>query len=158
MTQVLEKRKNGNGNGHRSTFPSLRNDFWTNRFFTPRLFDFDDDFFTGNISAPLANISETSKDFKVDLCVPGLKKEDFKIDIENGLLTVSSEKEEENKEEDKNFRRREFSYSSFSRSFQLPENVDEGNINAKYDNGVLQLTIPKKEIEAAKPKKQIKVA
>jgi len=154
MTQLTKKRRDGNG----GLFPSLRNDFFTNRFFTPRLFDFDDDFFAGAISSPPANITETDKEFKLDLSVPGMKREDFKVDIDSGVLTISSEKEEETKDEGKNFRRQEFSYSSFSRTFTLPDNVDENNINAKYDNGMLQLTIPKKEGSMSKPKKEIKVA
>jgi HSP20 family protein len=157
MTQLLQKRKNGNGHAHGSLFPSLRNDFWTNRFFSPALFDFDDDFFNGSMSTPPANISETEKEFKLELSVPGFKKEDFRIDIDNGTLTISCEKEEEAKEDNTNFRRREFSYSRFSRSFELPDNTDEGNITAKYDNGMLQLTVPKKDISSTKPKKEIKV-
>jgi len=87
-----------------------------------------------------------------------MKKDDFKVDVENGILTISSEMQEEKKDEDKNYRRREFSCSSFSRTFSLPENVDENNINAKYDNGMLQVTIPKKEVTSSKQKKQISVA
>ncbi|HWY11077.1 MAG TPA: Hsp20/alpha crystallin family protein [Bacteroidia bacterium] len=160
MTQLTEKRRR-NGNG--SPFPSLRNDFLTSsfftpsNFFTPSLLDFDDEFFTKGVSCPLANITESTKEFKLDLCAPGMKRDDFKINIEDGVLTISSETEEEKKDEDKNYRRREFSYSSFSRTFALPDNTDENNINAKYDNGMLQVTIPKKEMTVAKPKKEIKV-
>lgn len=153
MTELTKKRKNGNG----GLFSSSGIDFIPNRFFSPGLFDFDNDFFNGGVAFPPANINETDKEFKLDLSVPGMKRDDFQIDVENGILTVSSEKEEEEKEEDKNYRRREFSYSSFSRAFALPENVDENNINAKYDNGMLQLIIPKKDIETNKSKKQIKV-
>src|SRR5687768_5201630 len=105
MTQ-LATRKKRNGNG--SSFPSLHNDFFTNRFFTPRLFDFDEDFFEGSLSAPPANIVETDKEFKLDLSVPGMKRDDFKVDVEDGVLCICSEKEEENTDKDKNFRRREF--------------------------------------------------
>lgn len=150
---LLQKRKNRNG----SLFPSLRNEPLANRFFIPRLFDVGDDFFNEGVSVPPANITETNKDFRLELSVPGFKKEDFTIDVESGLLTISSEKEEESKTDDKNYRRREFSYSSFSRTFQLPENSDENTINAKYENGMLQIIIPKKEVTVAKPKKQIKV-
>jgi HSP20 family protein len=153
MTQLTKKRRNGNG----GLFPLLRNDFLTNKFFTPRLFDFDDDFPLGEISSPPANINETDKEFQLDLSVPGMKRDDFKVDVEDGALTISSEKEEEKEEKDKNYRRREFSYSSFRRTFTLPDNVDENNINAKYDNGMLHVTIPKKEVTVSKPKKQITV-
>jgi HSP20 family protein len=151
MTQLIKTRKNGG-------FPSLRNDYYRNRFFTPRLFDLDLDFFEGGLNAPPANITETDKEYRLDLSVPGMTREDFDVDIENGVLTISSEKEEERKEDDKNFRRREFSYNSFSRTFPLPDNVDENNIRAKYDNGMLQVTIPKTETTILKPKKQIKVS
>lgn len=156
MTQLTKKRRNGNG----GLFPSLRNDFFNNGLFTPRLFNFDEDFFDGNggLSAPPANITESNKDFKLDLSVPGMKRDDFQVDVEDGVLTISSEKEEEKKEEDKNYMRREFSYNSFCRTFNLPENVDENNINAKYENGMLQVTIPKKEITVSKPKKKISVS
>jgi len=152
MAQLVKRGQNGN-----SLFPSLRNDFLTNRFFDG-LFDFDSDLFNTGSSIPPANISETKGSFLVDLSVPGMTKEDFKVDVENNILTISSEKKEEKTDNDKNFKRREFSYSSFSRSFTLPENVDENNISAKYNNGVLHLTIPKKEISISKPKKQISVS
>lgn len=150
---LLQKRKTGNGN----LFPSLRNDFFPNRLFTPRLFDIENDLWNVNVNTPPANVSETNKEYKIELSVPGLKKEDFNINIDNGFLTISSEKEEENREEDNNYSCREFSYSSFSRSFQLPENVNENNINAKYENGMLQLIVPKKEIGISKAK-SIKVS
>jgi HSP20 family protein len=153
MTQLTKKRRNGNG----GRFPSLRNDFLVNRFFPPPLFDFDDDFFTGGISSPPANINETNKEFQLDLSVPGMKRDDFKVDVEDGVLTISSEKEEEKEDKDKNYRRQEFSYRTFSRTFTLPDNVDESNINAKYDNGMLHVTIPKKEMSISRPKKQITV-
>ena len=154
MTQLTKTRRNGNG----GSFPSVRNDFFRNRFLTPHLFDFEDDFFDGGLSAPPVNIIETSKEYKLDLSVPGMKREDFDVDVENGVLTISSEKEEEKNEDDKNFRRREFSYNSFCRTFPLPDNVDENKIAAKYDNGMLEVTIPKSEVTISKPKKQIKVA
>ncbi|HKC69804.1 MAG TPA: Hsp20/alpha crystallin family protein [Bacteroidia bacterium] len=154
MKQLIKKRRNGNG----SLFPSLRDDFFGGGLLTPRLFDFDEDFFTQRISLPLANITETNKEFKVDLSVPGMKRSDFKVDVDNGILTISSKKEEEKNENEKNYCSCEFSYSSFSRSFTLPDNVDENNINAKYDNGMLEITIPKKEISVAKPKKEIAIA
>ena len=155
MTNLTKRRRNGNTNG--GCFP-LRNDLLTSNFLTPRMFDLDTDMFTEGLNTPLANIEESNKDFKLELSAPGMKRDDFKVDVEDGILTISSEKEEEKKDSDKNFRRREFSYTSFSRSFTLPDNVDESNINAKYDNGMLQVTIPKKEVSTSKPKKQIQVA
>jgi HSP20 family protein len=121
------------------------------------MLDIDNDLWDSGLKVPLANISETKNEFKVDLSAPGLKRDDFKVEIEDGTLTISSEKEEEKKEDQKNYKRREFSYSSFSRSFSLPENVQEDKINAKYDDGMLHVTIPKKEVIPAMPKKAIKV-
>ena len=94
------------------------------------------------------------------MAAPGMKKEDFKIELENNILTISSEKEEEHEEDGKEkYSRREYSYESFQRSFNLPkEVVDEEKIEAHYKNGVLQLTIPKKEKAKQKPPKKIQVA
>jgi len=137
-----------------SVFPSMMNDFSPNRFFNGSLFDFDDDFFT---STPLVNITENENEFKLDLSAPGINKEDFKIDLENGILTVSSEKGESDTIEEENFRRREFSYNSFSRVFALPDNIDENKIVAKYENGILEMQLPKKEGAISKPRKKIVV-
>jgi HSP20 family protein len=116
------------------------------------------DLWNGEANVPPANISESSKDYKLELSVPGLNKEDFQIEIENGALTVSCEKEEESSEEKDNYTRKEFSYKSFQRSFPLPENVREEEINAKYEDGVLKITIPKREIIISRGKKAIKVS
>lgn len=107
---------------------------------------------------PAANVKENENEFIIDLAVPGMSKEDFNINIENGALCVSSEKEQESEDKGEDYTRKEFSYSSFTRSFRLPESVNQEKIKAKYENGVLALTLPKKE-EAKKitAKKEIKV-
>ncbi|MGB8194997.1 MAG: Hsp20/alpha crystallin family protein [Chitinophagaceae bacterium] len=105
---------------------------------------------------PAVNIHETENAFEMELNVPGRKKEDFKINLENGLLTVSFDKKEENKENGNKTIRREFSYQSFKRSFNLDETVDTDNIQAKYESGILYLTLPKKE-QAKPAKKEINV-
>lgn len=97
------------------------------------------------MNVPAVNISERKDDFLVTMAAPGLKKEDFKIHLEGSILTISSEKEEESKEEDEKFTRKEYSYSSFERSFTLPEEVNQNAIEAQYKEGVLNLTLPKKE-------------
>ncbi len=79
------------------------------------------------------------------MAVPGMRREDFSVGVENGLITISAERKNEEVEEKRNFTRREFSFESFSRSFTLPENVTEDNIEAVYLDGLLKLTIPKKE-------------
>jgi HSP20 family protein len=109
-------------------------------------------------SAPAANIVEHEGDFQLELAVPGMNKEDFKIDVENSLLTVSSEKQVQNEENDKNYTRKEFVYGCFSRSFTLPKSVDADNINATYKNGILQIVLPKREEEKAKVKREIAIA
>ncbi len=149
---TLLKKRNGNGN---HLFPSLADTFFSNKFLTPD-FDFGD--FGKEFQMPPANIAETEKEFRIDLSSPGLKRSDFKVEVDNGDLVISSEKRNEDKEETENYMRREFSYSGFCRRFQLPDNAQDENISAKYDNGMLHVTIPKKEITATKTKKAIEVA
>lgn len=100
------------------------------------------DFFGAH--APV-NIRETKEAYVLDVVAPGFEKGDFKINLDGQTLTISSEKKSEQKTENEKQIRREFSFRSFSRSFTLDENVDAEKINAKYDNGVLKLTLPKKE-------------
>lgn len=107
---------------------------------------------------PLANILEHPDSFELDLAAPGLKKEDFKIHLEQNVLTISSEKTDEKEEETKNYTRKEFHYSSFSRSFTLPRTVDLDKIKADYDNGVLKVMLPKKEDARVDIKKEIKIS
>ncbi|HLX91242.1 MAG TPA: Hsp20/alpha crystallin family protein [Puia sp.] len=94
---------------------------------------------------PPVNIHETPDAYHLELSVPGRAKDDFKVNIENGLLTVSFEKKEENKTEDYKTVRKEFSFRSFKRSFNLDEKIDAEKIEAKYENGLLKLHLPKKE-------------
>lgn len=96
-------------------------------------------------SVPSVNIVENPYDFKLSLAVPGMAKEDFKIDVEDDMITISAQKEENKEEKDERFTRREFNFASFSRSFTMPENVMQDAIEASYVDGVLQLVLPKKE-------------
>lgn len=109
-----------------------------------------------NLHVPAVNIHETENAFEMELNVPGRKKEDFKINLENGLLTISFEKKEENTNNGPKTLRREFAFQSFKRSFNLDETVDADNIQAKYENGILILTLPKKE-QAKPAKKEISI-
>lgn len=102
------------------------------------------------MTVPPVNITENKDDYLVSLAAPGMKRDDFKIDVDGNMLTISSENEENKEEKDKRFTRREYSYSSFSRSFTLPDEVNKEKIEAKYEDGVLKLTLPRKE-EAKKP-------
>lgn len=96
---------------------------------------------------PLVNIRNLDKEFKVELAVPGYKKEDLKVEVTEGILTVSSEQKFENETDQDGWKRREFSFNSFSRSFQLPENADPETVKANFTDGVLHLTINKKNPE-----------
>ncbi|MEQ8477207.1 Hsp20/alpha crystallin family protein [Fulvivirga sp.] len=107
---------------------------------------------------PSANIIETDKAFNIELAAPGMKKNDFEITVDNGQLTISSEKEEEKEEKDENYTRHEFSYNSFSRSFLLPDWVDADKIKAKYEDGILTLAIPKKPEATKTHKKAISIS
>jgi HSP20 family protein len=137
---------------NRDLFPSLFNEFFDRDFFDSANMGFN------NSTMPAVNIKETKDDFVVEVAAPGMKKDDFKIEIDNNLLVISSEKEE-NKEEkvEGEFTRREFSYQSFKRSFTLPKTIEDGKIEAKYHDGVLNIKLPKKEDAKEKPKKLIAI-
>ena len=106
---------------------------------------------------PAVNIRENENNYEVELAVPGYDKKDFEISIDNGLLTVSAEKSDETEKKEDNYTRREFGFSSFSRSFNLPTNINEENVDAKYADGVLKLTFAKKQETNGKSRKQISV-
>jgi len=94
---------------------------------------------------PAVNISESEGNYHIELAAPGLKKEDFKINLDKNVLSISAEQETEDREEKKNYSRREYSYNSFVRSFNLPDSVDQSNIEAEYQNGVLKINVAKRE-------------
>lgn len=104
------------------------------------------------VQFPAVNILENENSFELEMNVPGRKKEDFKIKLENDMLTISFEKEEEKTEETKKFVKREFFTQSFSRSFTLDDKINIEGINAKYEEGILKLTLPKKEEMIVQPK------
>lgn len=99
----------------------------------------------GSNFVPKVDILEKDNAFELHVAVPGMNKDDFKIDLKDNYLTISGERKVSNEKKDKNFRSIETQYGSFSRSFSLPENVDGTKINAKYNNGILELLIPKDE-------------
>jgi HSP20 family protein len=112
-----------------------------------------------NTTIPLVNIKETNDNFEVEMAAPGMNKGDFKVELDGNVLTITSEKKDENEvKEGDRYSRREFSYQSFQRSFQLPkEVVDAEKIEAKYENGVLRLVVPKKEEARPRPPKMIQI-
>lgn len=150
----LTVKKNGG-------LPSLFSDFFRNdSLFNRDLFDFDSDLFPARVgvNVPSANITETPKEFNLELAAPGLERKDFNIEIENNMLRISAEKKEEKREEDSEYSRREYSFNSFSRTFTMPDNIKEDNIKAKYENGILKVTIPKLKESSVKPALKIAVS
>ncbi|MDP4223453.1 MAG: Hsp20/alpha crystallin family protein [Bacteroidota bacterium] len=129
-------------------------------FFMPGLFD--DDFFPvfdgRSTSMPAVNIREDEKNFTLDLAVPGMEKKDLKIDIQEDLLTVASESKNEKEESKDGYRRKEFSYSSFCRSFEIPENINKEKIEANYKDGILSIVLPKVTEEKNKISRQVKIS
>ena len=106
---------------------------------------------------PAFNVKETEKEFIIEAAAPGLDKKDFKIDLKENLLTISAEKEaKDEQKESENYYRREFCYGSFTKSYQLPENVSHEKISAGYENGILTVVIPKAE-QKEKLSKMIKI-
>ncbi|MBK7008364.1 MAG: Hsp20/alpha crystallin family protein [Saprospiraceae bacterium] len=128
--------------------------------------DFFDDFIpTGwskklnfNNHLPPVNIKETEKDFIVELAAPGFEKKDLDINLQDGMLTIKSEKKIENKEEKENYFRSEFNYNSFVRTFTVPENVDEKMIEAKFENGLLTLLLPKTAVQKVEEAHKIMIS
>ena len=114
---------------------------------------------TTSTTLPSVNIKETADNYEVEVAAPGMDKNDFKITLDGNQLTISSVKENEETTENENYSRREFSYQSFQRSFELPKNVvDEDKIIARYENGLLLLSIPKREEAKPRPPRMIEIS
>ncbi len=120
---------------------------------------FEKEFPTGKFfkSVPDVNISEEDRRFRVELVVPGLRKNDFKVSVADGVMTISAEKAEEKNEEKERFTRREYYFGSFERSFTLPANCNPEKIEAKYEEGVLRFLIPKVKVAKKNHLMEIKV-
>ena len=152
MTLVKWKRPLENGQANRpvmynSPLTGLFNNIW------------GDDFLTGEYAqfVPAVNVAEDEQHYSVELSAPGFEKNDFKIELNEGVLTVSGKHQTQKEVKEKNFSRKEFNYGSFQRSFSLPEEINEEAIDAKYENGILTIALPKKE-ESKKPAKEIKIS
>jgi HSP20 family protein len=137
-----EKRNSSLMPGFSDVFDSIFNDTFFNDRLTTRV--------------PAANISETEDHFHVELAAPGLKKDDFKLNLERNVLNVSVEQGSEDNSVQKNYSKREYSYSSWVRSFTLPESANIENIEAQYTDGVLKIDIAKRE-EAKAVRRQIEI-
>ncbi len=136
-------------------FPSFRN--LIENFFESDFSSLESTFRSISGTIPSANIKEREDGFEIELAAPGLKKEDIKINLDNNVLTISSEQKEEKTEEQNNYTRREFNYSSFSRSFYLPESADADKVSAEYKDGLVSIAIPKKESAIRKAQRTIEI-
>ncbi|MEY4110397.1 MAG: hypothetical protein RLZZ46_752 [Bacteroidota bacterium] len=136
------------------SLPSVFSDFFdTDRFFSQNPFLSEKE-----LQIPAVNVTETDKAYKLELAVPGYRKEEIKVQVEQDVLNISAEKQEERKESHDKFTRREFSYGSFARSFQLPKGTLHDKISAKYENGIMLLDIPKSNVKISSERKQILIA
>lgn len=136
-------------------FPTLFDDFFTRDFF-----NFRNPNIYGNTTMPAVNVKETHSSYELEMAIPGMEKKDFKIELEQDTLFITLEKENktEEKSDDGKYYRKEFNYQSFKRSFRLPENsIDENNINATYTDGILHVSVPKKEALKLKTTKEIRI-
>jgi HSP20 family protein len=138
------------------TIPSLLNDFFSDGWIYPPLSGWKS---TGT-TLPAANICETNEDFRIEIAAPGMKRDDFKVELDNHVLTVSYERnEQQTAQNQETYSLREFNYQSFQRTFTLPEQKIQGEkIEARYDNGILYISIPKKDEAKIKPARQITIS
>ncbi|HEX9825456.1 MAG TPA: Hsp20/alpha crystallin family protein [Flavobacteriaceae bacterium] len=131
---------------------------WFDNFFENSLgTEFLSNFNTG-ITLPAVNIKETSDEFVLELAIPGMKKSDFTIDVENKILSIASEVKHEDEETKDHYTRREFGYSSFKRTFTLPDSVESDKVKASYKDGIFMITLPKREEAKQKPPKRIEIS
>ena len=158
MSNLVSVPKNGSlaNTNSNANFPNWSN--WLDDIFNRDLTSvFNSNFNTG-ITLPKVNIKELADAFVVEMAVPGLKKSDFHLDLDNQVLSISTATKEENEHQDENYTRREFGYSSFKRTFTLPESVNDEKINANYKDGILSILLPKKEEAKQKPARSIKIS
>lgn len=146
-----------NNNSLFPAIPSLMDDFFGRDWLDSSLATWR----SSGSTLPAVNVRETNDEFMIEVAAPGMKRDDFSVELDNNVLTISSQKEDNYEEKDQkgNYTRREFSYQSFQRSFSLPQNKIKGDeITAQYVDGVLHVTVPKTEDAKTKPPKQIAVA
>lgn len=135
--------------------PSLLDDFFSRDWLDSTMSNWR----MSDSTLPAVNVRESNDDYMIEVAAPGMQRDDFKIELDNNVLTISSQQEHSHEEQDGNYTRREFSYQSFQRSFSLPQNRVKGEeIKATYVDGILRITVPKTEDAKRKPAKQIAVA
>lgn len=158
MSTLVTTPKNGKDLSRQrnvATLPSLSS--WVDNLFENSLgTEFLSNFNTG-ITLPAVNIKETNDQYVLELAIPGMKKSDFSIEVDNKVLSISSEAKTENQVNDEFYTRREFGYSAFKRTFTLPDTVESENVNASYADGILMVTLPKREEAKQKPPKRIEI-
>ena len=144
-----------NGNSF-SSMPSLLNDLFMDDWFDSSTRNWR----SAGATLPSVNVKETNDDFIIEVAAPGMNRDSFKVELDNNILSISSELESKNEASGKNdqYTRREFSYQSFQRSFSLPEHKVQGEkISAKYKDGILYVTVPKKDEAKVKPVRRITI-
>lgn len=161
MSTLMKAPKNGglaktNTGGLVGSFPTWSN--WIDDLLNNDLPTIFRPNFNTGMSLPMVNIGETDDAYLVEMAVPGMKKSDFNIEIDNQVLSISSEVENSEDTTEDNYTRREFGYASFKRSFTLPDTVQEQKINASYEDGILKLHLPKKEEAKRLPARKIKIS
>ena len=156
LINVPKKGNNGSAQGSLATIPSLSS--WVDNFFDTNLgTGFLSNFNTG-ITLPAVNIKENADAYVLELAIPGMKKSDFNIDVENKVLSIASEVETEDEASNENYTRREFGYASFKRTFTLPDTVEQDNVKATYKDGILCVVLPKREEAKQKPARRITIS
>lgn len=158
MSNLINVPKNGSlANTNSDTnFSNLPN--WFEEIFNRELPTVFSSNFNDGITLPKVNIKETPDTYLIEIAAPGLKKSDFMINLDNNALTISTENNQENEVKDEKFTRKEFGYSSFRRTFNLPDGVNADHINATYEEGILNIQLPKKEEAKQKPPRTIRVS
>ena len=158
MDKLMTVQKNGSTTNQNrfQDFPAWSS--WIDAMFSNELPALMMSNFNTGMTLPKVNIRETADAYFVDMAVPGMRKEDFQIDLDNHVLSISSERSEEKQESGANFTRREYGYDSFKSTFTLPESIEENNIKATYQDGILSVHLPKKEEAKQTPARTITIS
>ena len=158
MNNLVTTPKNGNELSKKENVTGLPSfSSWIDNFFDTDLETGLLSNFNTGITLPAVNIKEDNENYFLELAVPGMNKDDFELEIDNDMLSISAETKSENEENRDNYTRREFGYASFKRTFTLPDTVEADNIKASYENGILSIHIPKREEAKRKPARRIDI-